>query len=55
MKVISVVHVVMIMDGLLYGLGRSHQDSPNSKLQKARKVGLLTLVDLLNITNILPP
>jgi hypothetical protein len=35
----------MIMDGLSHGLGRSHQDSPDSKLQKAGKVGLLTLVD----------
>ncbi|GFF62188.1 hypothetical protein IFM51744_10913 [Aspergillus udagawae] len=35
--VIGVVHVVMIMDGLSHGLGRSHQDSPDSKLQKAGK------------------
>ncbi|KAL6228766.1 hypothetical protein BDW75DRAFT_235668 [Aspergillus navahoensis] len=39
--VIGVVHVAMIMDGLSHGLGRSHQDSPDSKLQKAGKVVII--------------
>ncbi|RHZ61409.1 hypothetical protein CDV55_106403 [Aspergillus turcosus] len=34
---IGVVHVVMIMDGLSHGLGRSHQDSRDSELHKAGK------------------
>ncbi|KAF7156357.1 hypothetical protein CNMCM6106_009624 [Aspergillus hiratsukae] len=34
---IGVVHVVMIMDGLSHGLGRSHQDSRDSELEKAGK------------------
>ncbi|RHZ56590.1 uncharacterized protein CDV56_105857 [Aspergillus thermomutatus] len=33
--IIGVVHVAMIMNGLSHGLGRSHQDSPDSELEKA--------------------
>ena len=42
-KAIGIVHVVMIMNGLSHGLGRSHQASSDSELEKAGEVCLPTL------------
>ncbi|PKX96226.1 uncharacterized protein P174DRAFT_450504 [Aspergillus novofumigatus IBT 16806] len=38
---IGIAHVVMIMNGLSHGLGRSHQASPDSELEKAGEVCIL--------------